>query len=134
MSLTTQLIWLFTLAIPVSCISWTVTHEEVFAEPRDYCKNRSTSSKTLFQRKFFYLFTCEYCFSHYITIFILIITNFQLLFMDWRGYLLAGFSIVWIANIYMSLYNRIRIDIKKEGSEAAIKEKEKKELLENSQM
>jgi hypothetical protein len=52
--------------------------------------------------------------------------------MDWRGYLLAGFSIVWIANIYMSLYNRIRIDIKKEGSVAAIKEEEKKELLEKN--
>lgn len=31
----------------------------------------------------------------------------------WRGYLIAGFSMVWIANVYMSIYNLIRIDLKK---------------------
>ena len=114
MSLNEQLIWLFVLAIPIACIAWTVTHEEVFREPREYCVRYSNESRTLFKRKFFYLFTCEYCFSHYVTIFILILTDFQLLLMDWRGYLLAGFSLVWIANVYMSLYNLIRIDLKKE--------------------
>jgi hypothetical protein len=49
-----------------------------------------------------------------VTIFILIISRFHLLFDDWRGYLLSGFALVWIANIYMSLYGFIRIDIKKE--------------------
>jgi hypothetical protein len=33
---------------------------------------------------------------------------------DWRGVLIAGFALVWIANVYMSLYNFLRIDIKKE--------------------
>jgi hypothetical protein len=129
MSLPIQLIWLFTLAIPVACISWTVTHEEVFVEIRNYCKQCSQNRKSVFVRKFFYLFTCEYCFSHYVTILILFLSEFRLLIPDWRGYILAGFSLVWIANIYMSLYNRIRIDIKKEGSVASIKEAEKKEIL-----
>ena len=44
-------------------------------------------------------------------------------FDDWRGYLLAGFSIVWIANIYMSFYASIRIDIKKERIITKIQEK-----------
>ena len=101
------------LAIPVACIAWTVTHEEVFREPREYCVDRSQNSTKLIKRKFFYLFTCEYCFSHYVTAFFLIITRFHLLFDDWRGYLIAGFSIIWIANIYMSLYALIRIDLKK---------------------
>jgi hypothetical protein len=48
-----------------------------------------------------------------VTAFFLIITRFHLLFDDWRGYLIAGFSIIWIANIYMSLYALIRIDLKK---------------------
>jgi hypothetical protein len=109
-----QLIWLFTLAIPIACVAWTVTHEEVFLEPREYCKKRSTEGSTLFTRKFFYLFTCEYCFSHYVTIFFLFITKFQLLFTDWRGYFIAGFALVWIANIYMSIYAFIKVDIKKE--------------------
>ena len=111
-----QLVWLFTLAIPIACISWTVTHEEVFREPREYCVDKSKSSIHILTRKFFYLFTCEYCFSHYVTLLMLIITRYHLLFMDWRGYLLAGFSLVWIANLYMSLYSFLRIDIKKEGT------------------
>jgi hypothetical protein len=127
MDLSTQLIWLFTLAIPIACIAWTVTHEEVFREPRDFCIVKSQRGKTLFMRKFFYLFTCEYCFSHYVTIFMLIITRYHLLFNDWRGYFLGGFALVWIANIYMSLYGFIRIDIKKEGIITKIEEKKAKE-------
>ena len=60
------------------------------------------------------MLTCEYCFSHYVTIVILIITRYYLLFTDWRGYIIAGFSIVWIANIYMSLFYLLRQGIKKE--------------------
>ena len=114
MDLTTQIIWLFILAIPIACIAWTVTHEEVFREPREYCINRSENSKKIVARKFFYLFTCEYCFSHYVTIFMLLITQYKLLMDDWSGYLIAGFALVWIANMYMSIYAFIRIDIKKE--------------------
>lgn len=101
------------IAIPVACIAWTVTHEEIFKEPREYCIEHSQKCKKLVQRKFFYVFTCEYCFSHYVTALVLIITNFHFLFDDWRGYFMSGFSIVWIANIYMSLYALIRIDLKK---------------------
>ena len=114
MDLTTQITWLFILALPVACIAWTVTHEEVFREPREFCLKKSESCKSIAKRKFFYLFTCEYCFSHYVTIFILLITNFKLLVDNWPGYIISGFSIVWIANFYMSLYAFIRIDIKKE--------------------
>ena len=114
MDLTTQIIWLFILAIPIACIAWTVTHEEVFREPREYCARRSESCKTIAERKFFYVFTCEYCFSHYVTIFFLLITQYKLLLDNWVGYLIAGFALVWIANFYMSLYAYIRIDIKKE--------------------
>jgi hypothetical protein len=114
MSLQTQIIWLFVLAIPIACISWTVTHEEVFREPRDFCVRRSQEGRTLATRKFFYLFTCEYCFSHYVTLAMLMITGYKLLMNDWRGYLIAGFALVWIANLYMSIYAFLRIDIKKE--------------------
>ncbi|WP_299289726.1 hypothetical protein [uncultured Mucilaginibacter sp.] len=117
-------VMLFVLAIPVACISWTVTHEEVFKEIREFCVKNSHEQKTLAARKFFYLFTCEYCFSHYITIFMLIITGYKLLFDGWQGYLIAGFSLVWVANIYMSLYGLIRLDIKIEKTEAKVKEKQ----------
>jgi hypothetical protein len=123
MPLTTQTAWLFLLAIPIACIAWTVTHEEVFREPREYCLKCSHKAKTVAGRKFFYLFTCEYCFSHYITAIMLFITRFQLLFEDWRGYLIAGFALVFVANIYMSFFGLIRQDLKKVRIEAEIEEK-----------
>src|SRR6185369_92946 len=97
-----QIVELFLLAIPVACVAWTVTHEEVLREPREYCQRRSRECARWYQRKFFYLFTCEYCFSHYIAAIFLAITRFKLLFPDWRGYVLAFFALVWIANQYMS--------------------------------
>ena len=117
MTICMQVLWLFLLAIPIACIAWTVTHEELFRELRQYCSNRSKSGKTLAERKFFYLFTCEYCFSHYVTVLFLFLTEYKLLLSDWRGYIIAGFSLVFIANIYMSLFGFIRQDIKKEKTE-----------------
>jgi hypothetical protein len=89
-----EIIELLILAIPVASISWTVTHEEVFREPREWCSEHSRVCQRLFERKFFYLFTCEYCFSHYVSALFLVVTGFRLLFPDWRGYLIAGFSLV----------------------------------------
>ncbi|RPI14682.1 MAG: hypothetical protein EHM58_15945 [Ignavibacteriae bacterium] len=122
MNLGTQITLLFVFAIPVACIAWTVTHEEVFREPREFCVERSQTSPSMFMRKFFYLFTCEYCFSHYVTILFLLITEYAIWFDDWRGYLISFFSLVWVANIYMSIFSRLRLTLKKERVE--IKEKE----------
>lgn len=128
MSLTQQIVTLFLLALPVACISWTITHEEIFREFQEYCRRRVENSRSLLVRKFFYPWQCEYCFSHYMTVALLFATRFKLLFDDWRGYALAGFAIVWIANHYMSLYATIRLDIRRErveikGVEAEVKEK-----------
>jgi hypothetical protein len=123
MSLSLQLIWLWVLPLPVACVAWTVTHEEVFREWTDFCKSRCETGPLL-KRKFFYLFTCEYCFSHYVTIAFLIITDYQLLLTAWRGYLIAGFAVVWVANLYMSLYGWLRISLKKERTEVKVKEQE----------
>ena len=114
---------LFILGLPIASIAWTVTHEEVFREPREYCKDRSETCDKLLKRKFFYLFTCEYCFSHYVTAFFLVLTRFKLLFPDWRGYLISGFALVWVANLYMSIFARVRLDVKRERVEIAATEK-----------
>jgi hypothetical protein len=119
-----QFVWLVVLSIPVACVSWTVTHEEIFREPRDYCQERSRLASNTYCRKFFYLFTCEYCFSHYVAALFLVITRFKMLYTDWRGYLIALFALVWVANQYMSIYNRLRLDIKHEQVE--IRKTEKK--------
>ena len=129
-SLGVQIIYLLLLSIPVACISWTVTHEEVFREPREYCVKKSKNAEKLLVRKFFFLFTCEYCFSHYITLFFVIITGFKMLYENWIGFIISFFSIVWIANIYMSLYNRVRLEMKADRIEAKIKEAEYQECAE----
>jgi len=117
-----QLFFLMILAIPIASIAWTVTHEEIFREPREWCVSRSKTCRTIVQRKFFYLFTCEYCFSHYVTAAFLYITRYRLLFDDWRGYLVAGFSLVAVANVYMSLFGRLRGEIKQEKVEIELAE------------
>jgi len=121
-AVTTQLLWLLILAIPVAAITWTVTHEEVFREPRDYCKGKSEAARALWQRKFFYLFTCEYCFSHYVAALFLAITRFKLLYPDWRGYLVSFFALVWIANIYIGAFATLRLDISHERIEIKSKD------------
>jgi hypothetical protein len=117
LALGTQLIWLWVLAIPIACVSWTVTHEEVFREPRDYCARKSRECDRLLSRKFFYLFTCEFCFSHYVTLGFLALTGYRLLLDDLRGVLIAFFALVAVANVYMSAYSRLRVDIKGERVE-----------------
>lgn len=117
MNLLDQIVWLFVLAIPIACISWTVTHEEIFIEVREFSIRKKKYAKSLFIRKLFYPVSCEYCFSHYVTILVLFITHYTLLFSDWRGYIISGFALVWIANIYMSLFGLLRVDIRKQRLE-----------------
>ena len=117
MNLPTQTAWLFLLALPIACIAWTVTHEEIFKEPREYCSKKSGEVKSFAKRKFFYLFTCEYYFSHYVTLAFLLITKFTLLLPGWRGYLIAGFALVWLANLYISIFALLRQNIKKAKTE-----------------
>jgi hypothetical protein len=112
------------LALPVAAIAWTVTHEEVFREPREWCAARSARSRSILSRKFFYLFTCEYCSSHYAAALVLVVTRFTLIYRGWRGVFVAFFALVWIANLYMSLFGRLRMEIREERAEA-----EKKEAL-----
>ena len=119
-----QLLWLFVLAAPIACVAWTVTHEEVFREVHEWCVRKSETSRHLYQRKFFYLFTCEYCFSHYVAGGAVLVTGYRLLLQDWRGAVLAWFTLVWIANVYMSLFGRLRLDIKRERVEIKLEEKE----------
>jgi hypothetical protein len=124
MTIGEQILWLFVLPLPIASVAWTITHEEVFREPREYCVRHSQTCKRLVERKFFYLFTCEYCFSHYVTAFFIWFTGFKLLLDDWRGYVIAGFALVWVANMYMSGFGRLRLDIKSERKEIELKEEQ----------
>jgi hypothetical protein len=125
--LSRQFSFLLMLGLVVACVTWTVTHEEVFREPREFCRNKSQNCKPLYQRKFFYLFTCEYCFSHYVAAAILFLTRFEMLYRGWLGLLMSEFALVWIANVYMGAFNRLRLEIKAENLSIAEQSKAIKE-------
>lgn len=120
--------WLIILSVVVASVAWTVTQEEIFREWRDDFKERSETASNILVRKFFYVWTCEYCFSHWVTILVLLLSNFKLLFNDWRGYVLAFFALPWLANQWMSLYRRLRVDIKHENLKAEVVKHEKKQI------
>jgi hypothetical protein len=122
MNISLQVLYLFIIALPIASVAWTITHEEVVREFHDFCVANSKTCRFIFERKFFYLFTCEYCFSHYVTAAFLIITRYKLLYPDWRGYLIAGFSLVWVANTYMGIFGRLRLDLRKERDEITAEE------------
>lgn len=106
---------LFLLAAVVACVSWTVTQEELFREPREYCKHQTLHCRMWAQKKFFYLFTCEYCFSHYVALSVALLVGA-------RGMelVILWFALVWLANIYMSLYRLLRVGIKLIGLKAHV--------------
>ena len=119
-----QIAGLFVLAIPIATVARTVVFEEVFREPREFCERKSRESRSTAARKFFYLFTCEYCFSHWVTMVVLVVTRYRLMYDDWRGVLVAFFSLVFVANAYLNLYARLKVDITSEKKEIEVKEKE----------
>lgn len=125
------LLVLVVLAMPIAAVAWTVTHEELFREPREYCVRQSEEARSLIVRKAFYVFTCEYCFSHYVTAAVVAATGFRLLYHDWRGYLVSGFALVWVANHYMSLFGRLRLGIKSERIDVSLKEELRDEVADD---
>ena len=124
MEMIEQIFWLLIMSLAVASVAWTVTQEEIFREPREYCERRSESARSIFVEKFFYVFTCEYCFSHWVTFFFILLTGFRLGPDDWRGYVIAFFALVLVANMYMNLYARLRVDITSEKKDIERKEKE----------
>lgn len=127
MSIAEQFYWLLIIATAAACISWTLTQEEIFREPREYLSERSKNSRSFLIRKLCYMPTCEYCLSHWVTLILIAITGFQLIFADWRGYLLSFFVTVWTSNQLMSLYRRLRVVIKLDNAIAKNEIEESKE-------
>lgn len=135
MALGTQIVWLFVLAIPVASISWTVTHEDIFREARQRCVECSRQSRWFVSRKFFYLFTCEYCFSHWVALLALLLSGYRLLLPDWRGYLLAFFALPFVANFYLGLYAQTKLEATKDRYGAKVIEHEAEiKAMEKDQM
>jgi hypothetical protein len=99
---------LFTLALIVAVIARTVTQEEVFREFKEYCQRRSQSAASIAERKFFYLFTCQYCFSHWVALGVVILTSFSL-GEGFLGHVFGVFALVGVANVYLASYERLTV-------------------------
>ena len=112
-----QIVSLFVLALPVASLSWTVAREELLREPREWCAERSRNCQRWWQRKLFYVWTCEYCFSHYVAAGVVALADYRLLLPGWRGYLLAWLALVAVANVYLSAYARLRVEINRSRTE-----------------
>ena len=94
---------------------------------------KSKEIDSLIKRKSFYLFSCEYCFSHYISLLVLIFSQFKLVFDDGRGFGVSFFDLVFIANVYMTIYGLLRQNLKAEKIEAELKYTELLELKEKGE-
>jgi hypothetical protein len=79
---------------------------------------RSRTCHRPFQRKFYYLFTCEFCFSHWVALGFQFVYQFRMVFDNWRGLVVGYAGVVWVANVYMSLDLRLRVDIRSERAVA----------------
>jgi len=114
---------LLLLALPIASMTWTITNEEVFKEFRRWCARHSRDETLgLLWRKLCYVWTCEYCFSHWVTAGWLVLTQTPLLYDDWRGFVVAEFALVWIANLYITLYALLRQTLRQRKAEAAYAE------------
>lgn len=110
-------------AIPVACIAWTVTQEEVFRELRDWlCSIRDNRAAAWWCRKLAYLPTCHYCFSHYVAAAVVAAFGLTLITTSPLGHVAAWFALVWIANIYITLYHILRQTLKLVGLTAKARE------------
>jgi hypothetical protein len=133
-------------ALPVACAAWTLTHEEIFREWWEGCSSRSQKHKKeyLYEKKLYreyndgsfaklswhwlmhklcFLFTCEYCVSHWLALILLNVTGYRLYYEGWLGFGMAFFSVPWLAVLMMDIHQRLRVVIRKERVEADGQEK-----------
>ncbi len=100
-------------AIPVACIAWTVTQEDIFKELRTrLCRIRDNKMTAWWCRKLAYIPTCTYCFSHYVAAVVVFAYGVTLLSTGWRGEVAALFAVVAVANVYITVYHGLRLTLK----------------------
>jgi hypothetical protein len=104
-----QIAFALILGIPVACITWTFTQEELFHEVRRFLgQYQIAPERRWWQKKLAYLPTCPFCSSHYVAAVFIALLHFRMLRDDWRGYCVSLFSLVLIANVYITVYHLLR--------------------------
>ena len=57
------------------------------------------------------------------TALILLVSDFRLMRADWRGVVLAFFAVNAVANLYMAMFGRLRVEIRSDRLDIAEKER-----------
>lgn len=113
MGFAAQLAYALLLAAPVACIAWTVTREEIFKGFRDTLNDyQKRHADSLWRSKLAYLPTCPFCFSHYVAAVFVALFQFKMLSTSFTGYVASLFTVVLIANVYISAYNLLRVQLR----------------------
>ena len=131
-----ELVTLCMVAIPVACASWTITKEEIFREFREWCKCSSDKAAGIKNRmlkwtvcKAMYLPRCYYCTSFYTTEFFLLLTGVKFVSPGWRGAVMAWFAIVFISQVYLTVFNLMRVALRHYQAVADLAEHRTKETV-----
>ncbi|HET6880347.1 MAG TPA: hypothetical protein VFI31_09340 [Pirellulales bacterium] len=125
--------------MPVAIIVRAFTTEEIFRQPREFCAARNQHYGGLYSErreapfpqrlryfllcKLCYVPTCDFCLSFWVSLVIVWIADYSLYFGDWRGFALATFVVMGVANVYLSAFSRLRVDLRKDRAEATKIEK-----------
>ena len=121
------------LAAPVAILVRAFTTEEIAREPREYCSQRQACyrdgqrrpeaslvdrARCFLLQKLFYMPTCDYCLSFWVSLAVVLIADYRISFDDWRGSALACFVVMGVANAYLALFAYLRVDIRKDRAVA----------------
>jgi hypothetical protein len=110
MDYASQIAFALLLAMPIACVAWTITQEELFRELREALRaDQRGHPDSFWRQKLTYLPTCPYCLSHYVAAVFIALFRFKMLTDDWRGYVVSLFALVLLANVYITLYNLLRV-------------------------
>lgn len=128
------------LAVPVAIIVRACTTEEILRQPREFCSRQhhhydelaGSGPERFLQRlryvllaKLCYVPTCDFCFSFWVSLVVVWIAEYSMYYEDWRGFALATFVVMGVANVYLSAFSHLRVDLRKERAVAETIEKSK---------
>lgn len=101
---------LFAIAMPVACLAWIVTKEEICREIRQAAAFIKARRPCWISAKLDYLVGCYFCTSVWISAGLLaLVPSVRLPGAGWVAYGLTVFAAVFVANVYLSLFNLLRI-------------------------
>lgn len=117
----------FCYAAVVAVLVRAVTDEEIFREARTWIHDRCLAPGRCWPlRKFAYLVTCEFCCSFWVSLIVVTgILQYRLGPDDWRGYGVALFVTMGLANVYLAIFSLLRVDLRKERAVAEHVERRK---------